>query len=90
MGDRPSLAHNDCPLSAADQTRNVLVVGFNTALSYLAAPVMYVDTVHTALMNRLQREAAVEPQEWLSNLPSSAYMVLSVLPLFVAWAFPQS
>src|SRR3954454_15191323 len=77
------------PLGVREQTRNVLIVGINTALSYLAAPVMYVDAVHTALMNRLQDNGGVKPRDALSNLPSSAYLALSVLPLFVAWAFPQ-
>jgi MFS family permease len=83
--DRP----DDCPLGVREQTRNVLIVGLNTALCYLAAPVLYVDTVHTTLMNSLQQEDGGIARDWLSNLPSSAYMVLSILPLFVAWLFPQ-
>jgi hypothetical protein len=84
--DRPA---DECPLGVREQTRNVLIVGLNTALCYLAAPVLYVDAVHTTLMNSLQKEDGGVARDWISNLPSSAYMVLSVLPLFVAWLFPQ-
>lgn len=78
-----------CPLSPAEQTRNVLVVGINTALCYLAAPVLYVDVIHTALLDKLQKAAGVEPRDSLSNMPASMYMVFCVAPLLVAWAFPQ-
>jgi hypothetical protein len=87
MGGRDT-PRDDCPLGVREQTRNVLIVGIDTALCYLAAPVMYVDVHHTTLMNQLQA-AGAEARASLSNLPSSAYMVFSVLPLFVAWAFPQ-
>ncbi len=87
MGERDT-PRDDCPLSVREQTRNVLIVGIDTALCYLAAPVMYVDVHHTTLMNQLQA-AGGEARASLSNLPSSAYMVFSVLPVFVAWAFPQ-
>lgn len=80
---------DDCPLSPADQTRNVLIVAANTALSYLAAPVSYVDAYHTALLNDLQKDAGLQPSDALSNLPAAAYMVFTVLPVLVAWAFPQ-
>lgn len=88
MGEKDDPVLETCTLSDRDQTRNVLIVAVNTALSYLAAPVMYVDTIHTALMHQLQQQGG-KPRDWVSNLPASAYMVLSVLPLFVAWAFPQ-
>jgi hypothetical protein len=89
MGELDTPPRDNLTLSTREQTRNVLIVGLNTALSYLAAPVLYVDTVHTALMNSLQKEGGGTPSDKLSNLPSSAYLALSVLPLFVAWAFPQ-
>jgi hypothetical protein len=89
MGERDTPPRDDCPLGVREQTRNVLIVGINTALCYLAAPVMYVDVHHTSLMNKLQEEAGGKALASLSNLPSSAYMVFSVLPLLVAWAFPQ-
>lgn len=79
-----------CPLSHAEQTRNILIVGVNTALSYLASPVMYVGVVHAPLCARLQEAAGVEASAELANLPASGYMVMSCLPVFVAWAYPQA
>jgi MFS family permease len=89
MGEMDTAPHDDCPLSVREQTRNVLIVAGNTALSYLAAPVTYVDSFHAALLNDLQANAGQTPSDALSNLPQSMYMVFGVLPLFVAWAFPQ-
>ena len=79
----------ECPLSDREQTRNVLIVGVNTGLSYLASPVLYVDVMHTSLLDDLQRNAAMEPSANLSNSPMTAYMLFAVMPLFVAWLFPQ-
>src|SRR6516225_7834961 len=72
-----------CPLSEREQTRNLVLVGINTGLSYLASPILYVGVVHAALLEHLHASATV------ANLPASAYLVLSVLPLFVAWYFPR-
>src|SRR5262245_21468972 len=80
---------DDCPLSPADQTRNVLIVAAHTALSDLAGPASYVDVYHTALLNDLQAKAGLRPSDTLSNLPAAAYMVFTVLPVLVAWAYPQ-
>ena len=60
-----------------------MLVGVNTGLSYLASPVLYVGVVHAALGEELRASATV------SNLPGSMYLVLSALPLFVAWWFPR-
>ena len=70
---------DECPLGAADQMRNVWLVGINTALCYLASPVLYVGIVHANLC----KELGANDKE--ANLPSTAYMVLAVLPLFVGW-----
>lgn len=75
---------DDCPLPVRDQMRNVVVVGLNTGLSYLAAPVMYVDAVHAVLCKELGATAFVY------NLPSSAYLLFSAAPLFVAWLLPRA
>jgi hypothetical protein len=72
-----------CPLSDREQTRNLILVGINTSLCYLGAPVLYADLVHTSLCRALQASATV------ANLPSTAYLVMSAMPLFVAWLFPQ-
>jgi hypothetical protein len=73
-----------CPLDERAQTRNVVLVGVNTGLSYLASPVLYVGVVHAALGEQLGASATV------ANLPASAYLVMSALPLVVAWAFPRA
>src|SRR5438128_237496 len=72
-----------CLLSDAAQTRNIILVGANTALSYLAAPVLYVGIVQASLLEKLNASATV------SNLPASAYLLLAALPVFVSWAFPR-
>src|ERR1700682_3336416 len=72
-----------CPLSDREQTRNLVVVGINTGLCYLGAPILYADLVHASLCRALQTSATV------ANLPSTAYLVMSAMPLFVAWMFPQ-
>jgi hypothetical protein len=60
-----------------------MLVGVNTGLCYLGAPVLYADLVHTSLCRALNASATV------ANLPSTAYLVMSAMPLFVAWLFPQ-
>jgi hypothetical protein len=74
----------ECPLTEREQTRNLVLVGVNTGLSYLASPVLYVGVVQAALAEQL-RASATE-----ANLPAVAYLVLSALPLFVSWYFPQA
>jgi hypothetical protein len=72
-----------CPLNYREQTRNLVLVGVNTGLCYLGAPVLYADVVHTSLCKELQASATV------ANLPATAYLVFSATPLFIAWLFPQ-
>jgi hypothetical protein len=74
---------DSCPLSHRAQTRNLVLVGINTGLCYLGAPILYADLVHTSLCRALQGSATV------ANLPLTAYLVMSAIPLFVAWLFPQ-
>jgi MFS family permease len=71
-------------LGEREQTRNLLLVAANTGLSYLASPVLYVGVVHAALGEQLGVSAT------FSNLPASAYLIMSALPVVVAWAFPRS
>src|SRR5262249_13521761 len=78
-GQAPAAA---LPLTAREETRNLVLVGVNTALSYLASPVLYVGMVQAALGKELHASATV------SNLPGTAYLVMGVLPLFVAWYVP--
>ena len=53
-------------------------------LSYLASPVLYVGVVHASLCDWLQTSATV------ANLPATAYLIMSPLPLLVAWLFPYA
>jgi hypothetical protein len=80
--EQPSPVLDSCPLSARDQTRNLLLVATNTGLSYLASPVLYVGVVQAALCKELGASDTV------CNLPGTAYLVLAAMPLFVAWYFP--
>ena len=71
-----------CPLEVREQIRNVILVAVNTGLCYLASPVLYVSVVHAALCKELGASDKV------CNLPAMAYLIMSALPLFVAWYFP--
>lgn len=80
----PEAAVDPCPLGDREQTRNVILVAVNTGLSYLASPVLYVGVVHASLCDWLQTSATV------ANLPATAYLIMSPLPLVVAWLFPYA
>ncbi len=54
----------------------------NTALIYLAAPVLYVGIVQAALCKRLQAPDIV------ANLPASVYLWATPVPVLIAWYFP--
>src|SRR5512134_3644506 len=75
--------NSGCPLSHQEQTRNVLIYAANWALIYLASPVAYVGVTQATLLKRLGFS------DTTCNLPASVYLWTSVLPIFVAWAFPQ-
>ncbi len=72
----------DCPLTPRQQTRNLIIYSTNIGLVYLAAPVLYVGIVHAALCQRLGAS------DKLSNLPSTAYLCATPIPVLVAWYFP--
>lgn len=80
--DESRAAGADCPLSPAEQTRNLLVFAACKGLIYLAAPVLYVGVTQAALCDKLGANAR------LSNLPSTLYFTMWVMPLFVAWFMP--
>ncbi len=81
-GSDEAPAAADCSLGRREQTRNLLLFGVNTGLCYLASPVLYVGVVHASLCDRLGATATV------SNLPATAYLAMSPMPLLVAWLFP--
>src|SRR5919199_6744675 len=72
-----------CALPEGAQTRNLILFGINTGLSYLASPVTFV-AVHAPCCKRLGAPAAV------ANLPSTAYLAMAGLPVLVAWYFPSA
>jgi MFS family permease len=75
----PPIEH---PLSVAQQTRNVIVFSVCTGLQYLAAPVLYVGMTQAALCKRL----GATPRT--ANLPESAFFLMTVAPVVLAWWFP--
>lgn len=70
-------------LPERDQKRNMLLFAACMGLNYLAAPISYVGIVQAALCERL----GATPTE--ANLPASAYMGFTIMPLFVAWYRPK-
>jgi hypothetical protein len=72
-----------CPLTPAEQTRNIALYAANIGLVYLASPVTYVGLVHGGLLNRLGFS------DTIANLPASVYLWTTPLPVLVAWYFPQ-
>ena len=56
---------DDCPLSRAQQTRNILLYASIIALVYLGAPVLYVGMTQASLLDRLGHSKSV------SNVPMS-------------------
>jgi hypothetical protein len=82
-GGGPAEAEWVCPLSDADQTRNILIYAANWALIYLASPVTYVGVVQATLVDRLGFSNSE------ANLPASAYLWSMPLAVVVIWLFPQ-
>ena len=75
---------DSCPLNHREQTRNLVLFGVNTGLFYLAAPVLLVGNLQAAVCEKLHASDTV------ANLPSSMYLVMASLPVFVAWLFPRA
>lgn len=73
---------DDCPLSRAQQTRNLLLFGSCVGAIYLTAPIGYVGVTQAPLCRRLGASDAV------ANLPQSLYMVMTAVPVVIAWALP--
>lgn len=73
----------ECPLTPAQQRRNVWLYAFSIAMTYFAAPVMYVGVLQSALCKYLQ-----QPDD-VANLPGSAYLWATPIPVLIIWCFPQ-
>lgn len=78
-----STTEHECPLSSSQQLRNVLLYSFNIAMTYFAAPVLYVGVLQSALCKELKTS------DTIANLPGSAYLWATPIPVLVAWCFPQ-
>jgi MFS family permease len=80
-GQRNEDTLDECSLPASAQTRNLVLFGINTSLSYLASPITFIN-VHATCCKQLGASATV------ANLPSTAYLAMAAFPLLVAWYFP--
>lgn len=83
MSESNPQAEEDCPLSAAQQTRNIFCYAGYWCLFYLAAPVTYVGITHANLLQKLGNSDTV------ANLPHAVYQWLTAVPIIVAWFLPQ-
>jgi hypothetical protein len=74
---------DDCVLPVAVQNWNIACFAAFWSLFYLAAPVSYIGLTHANLLEDLGNSDTV------NNLPLAVYMWMTVVPVFVTWAFPQ-
>lgn len=72
----------ELPVSA--QRWNSLVFILNNSLGYLVAPVFYVGVLHAAVLSSLGFS------DRTANLPESAYLWMTPLPMLIAWAWPST
>lgn len=72
------------PLEPRLQTRNAVIYASLWALTYLAAPVLYVGFVHAALCKRLHTS------DTIANLSSTVYLAMAWFPIVIAWLIPQA
>lgn len=83
MSESNPQAEDDCPLPAAQQSRNLFCFAGFWCLYYLTAPVTYIGVTHANLLK------ALDNSETVANLPHAVYQWLTALPIVVAWFFPQ-
>ena len=79
--DRGRPMADDCPLSAREQTRNLVLFGATISLIYLASSSLYVGLVQAALLDQLGASKT------RANLPTTLYFWAMPLTLLVAWFF---
>lgn len=85
MSDLPSSGSPaNCPLSPADQQRNLILFAVCTGTQYLAAPVLYVGITQAALCDRLGADART------ANLPGTLFFAMTAMPAVFAWLSPQT
>ena len=74
----------EVPLDSRLQRRNALIYASLTSLIYLAAPVLYVGFTQAAFCKRLGASDTV------SNLPTTAYLMMTPFAVIIAWLIPQT
>jgi hypothetical protein len=79
----PADPYDDCPLPVGVQHRNIGCFAVYWAIYYLVAPVSYIGLTHANLLK------ALDNNDKICNLPSAVYMWLTIVPVVVAWLFPQ-
>ncbi len=79
----PKQTGDDCPLSVTHQHWNIGCFAVYWATYYLTAPVSYIGLTHANLLKGLGNNDTV------SNLPLAMYLWLAVVPVLMAWFFPQ-
>lgn len=77
------MTETPCPLSLAEQRRNMILFASCTGLQYFAAPVLYVGITQASLCNRLGAD------DKLANLPATFYFAMTAVPAIIAWLFPR-
>src|SRR5689334_11340722 len=70
-----------CLLNNRQQKKNIAIYAACFWLMYLGAPVFYVGLTQAALCDKLEASALV------ANLPGSAFLWMSAVPIFVASRF---
>jgi hypothetical protein len=84
VDDNRQVEQPACPLSIGQQNRNLVRYGIHTSLIYLAAPVVYVGSMHAVLLNK------VGCSDKIANLPAAAYMwTLAPAAILATWYFCQ-
>jgi hypothetical protein len=71
-------------LTSRQQTRNGICYALIVSISYLTAPVSYIDLMHAALCNSAGASKTV------ANLPTSMAAFFGLVPLVAAWLFPYT
>ncbi len=83
MSESNPQTEDDCPLSPAQQSRNLFCFAGFWCLYYLTAPVTYIGVTHANLLQQLGFDKTV------CNLPHAVYQWMTALPIVVAWFLPQ-
>ncbi len=81
--DKPVDPSDDCPLPVSVQRRNIGCFATYWGIVYLTAPITYIGLVHVNLLKALGNS------DTICSLPSAMYLWMTIVPVVVAWMFPQ-